>query len=171
MSMIHYEVQCDKEHAFDGWFKDSGSFDHQAASGLIACPICNSVKVRRGLMAPALARSRREAGGPMGPDASGSAPTPASPREALPAIVPPPPGAPGTEMADKVRSLLLRLRSEVEKHCDYVGPDFAEQARRIHYGESKERGIYGETTASEAEALADEGIAFGVVPWLRRSDS
>ena len=74
-------------------------------------------------------------------------------------------------MADKVRSLLLRLRSEVEKHCDYVGPDFAEQARRIHYGESKERGIYGETTASEAEALADEGIAFGVVPWLRRSDS
>ena len=74
-------------------------------------------------------------------------------------------------MPDPVRSLLKRLRAEVEKHCDYVGAGFAEEARRIHYGESKARGIYGETSPSDAEALADEGIEFGVVPWLRRSDS
>jgi hypothetical protein len=73
-------------------------------------------------------------------------------------------------MPDKLRSLLQQLRVEVEKHCDYVGKDFAEEARRIHYGETKARGIYGETTASEAEALADEGVEFGVMPWPRRSD-
>jgi hypothetical protein len=74
-------------------------------------------------------------------------------------------------MPDQLRSLLQRLRGEVEKRCDYVGTRFADEARRIHYGESEARGIYGETTPSEAEALADEGIEFGVMPWLRRSDS
>jgi hypothetical protein len=75
------------------------------------------------------------------------------------------------DMPEKLRSVLQQLRSEVEKHCDYVGTDFAEEARRIHYGETQVRGIYGETTSSEAEALADDGIEFGVMPWLRRSDS
>ncbi|WP_419760720.1 DUF1178 family protein [Acidisoma sp.] len=171
MRMIHYELQCDKDHAFDGWFKDSISFDHQAASGLIACPLCSSIRVRRALMAPALSRRRPQAGEVSVVNQADPAPTPADSSGSLSTIAPPPSGAAGTETAEKLRSLLQRLRSEVEKHCDYVGPQFAEEARRIHYGESKSRGIYGETTSSEAEALADEGIAFGVVPWLRRSDS
>jgi hypothetical protein len=170
--MIHYQLECDSAHAFDGWFKDGASFDRQAEMGLIACPLCDSVKVRRALMTPALGRGGRHkrdlpsAGEP----APGAAL--ASGQAAIPAVAPPPTSAlAGAEMPDKLRSLLQRLRSEVEKHCDYVGPAFAEEARRIHYGESEARGIYGETTPSEAEALADEGIEFGVVPWLRRSDS
>jgi len=166
--MIHYQLECDSAHAFDGWFKDAASFDRQAEMGLITCPVCDSVKVRRALMTPALGRgSRHRQEVPVAPVAA-----PAPGHATLPAVAPPPPGAlAGPDMPDKLRSLLQRLRSEVEKHCDYVGSGFAEEARRIHYGESEARGIYGETTPSEAEALADEGIEFGVVPWLRRSDS
>jgi hypothetical protein len=89
---------------------------------------------------------------------------------AVPAI-PPPVAVTEAGMPDRLRAMLQRLRSEIEKNCDYVGTGFADEARRIHHGESEARGIYGETTPAEAEALADEGIEFGVVPWLPRSDS
>jgi hypothetical protein len=170
--MIHYQLQCDSAHAFDGWFKDSASFDSQADIGLIACPLCNSVKVRRALMSPALGRGSRHA--PTIPALDQKDPAPTSPDSmgTPPTIAQPLWGARVEgEMPDRLRTLLHRLRSEVEKHCDYVGPGFAEEARRIHYGETESRSIYGETTPAEAEALVDEGIEFGVMPWLRRSDS
>jgi len=63
------------------------------------------------------------------------------------------------------------LRQKVEQSCDYVGPDFAEEARKIHYGETDPRGIYGETSDDEARALKDEGIEFCRVPWPTRQDS
>jgi hypothetical protein len=66
--------------------------------------------------------------------------------------------------------MLQKLRSEVEKNCDYVGPEFAEEARRIAKGDSDPRGIYGETTAEEAEALAEEGIDIARIPWVPRAD-
>jgi hypothetical protein len=170
--MIHYQLRCDTDHAFDGWFKDSASFDRQCEMGLIACPLCNSVTVSRALMAPALGRGRRDTRNIPVADDTAQAPTPMASNRAVPAITAPPPGAMAAkDLPDQLQSLLHRLRSEVEKTCDYVGKDFAEEARRIHYGESKARGIYGETTAAEAEALADEGVEFGVMPWLRRSDN
>jgi hypothetical protein len=73
-------------------------------------------------------------------------------------------------MPDHVRAMLQRLRAEVEKTCDYVGREFAEEARRIHRGESSRRGIYGEATPAEAEALADEGIDVARIPWVPRAD-
>ena len=123
-------------------------------------------------MAPALGRTNRHAGNLAVAENVATAPKPASPGGIAPrtpqsssdAVV-------QTEMPDKLRSLLQRLRADVEKQCDYVGPAFAEEARRIHYGETKAHGIYGETTSSEAASLAEEGIDFGIVPWLRRSDS
>jgi hypothetical protein len=167
--MIHYQLRCDGDHAFDGWFNDSASFERQAQVGLITCPHCDSVKVSRALMAPALGRgSRHDLGTSFGQEAALD--TEPAGSNGVPALVPPPPSA-GGDAPDRLRSLLHQLRSEVEKRCDYVGPGFAEEARRIHYGESEARGIYGETTPVEAEALADEGIEFGVMPWLRRSDS
>jgi hypothetical protein len=122
-------------------------------------------------MAPALARGKRpkrdQAVGeeivptraPAGSSAGGPVTSPIVGALALP------------DIPDKLRSLLQQFRTEVEKNCAYVGTDFAEEARRIHYGEAEARGIYGETTPSEAKALSDEGIEFGVMPWLRRSDS
>ena len=71
----------------------------------------------------------------------------------------------------RLRSALVELRQQVESHCDYVGAQFAEEARRIHYGESDPRGIYGEATENESRELAEEGIKFGRVPWVAPPDA
>ena len=158
--MIHYQLRCSQEHGFDGWFRDSSGFEKLAASGLVDCPVCGDTKVRRDLMAPSIAKPRAEAGAGL--------PTP------LPAPEAPPQAQPATAMAGpvpaQVLALLQRMRAEVEKNCDPVGRDFAEEARRMHRGESERRGIYGEATAEEAEALADEGIEVGQIPWVPRAD-
>jgi len=73
--------------------------------------------------------------------------------------------------ARRMRAALGELRDHVEKNCDYVGPGFAEEARKIHYGEIDKRNIYGEASSDEAEALKDEGVEFGRVPWLPRGES
>ncbi|GAB0117565.1 DUF1178 family protein [Acidisoma sp. 7E03] len=170
--MIHYQLQCDRAHSFDGWFKDSASFERQCAEGLITCPVCSSTAVSRALMAPALGRSARHATEPSSsPPATAPQPGPSAIVAGEPAGLALQGAVAGQAMRDQLRALLQRLRHEVESTCDYVGQDFAEEARRIHYGETEARGIYGETTASEAEALTEEGIAFGVLPWIPRSDS
>jgi hypothetical protein len=160
--MIHYQLNCDADHEFDGWFKDSDNFDRQAKRGLIHCPVCGSAAVRRALMAPGLRRKGRTAAPVIEADT------------ALPVSAPAPPPAnqsAGGVMPDQVRAALLKLRAEVEKNCDYVGPDFAGEARRIHNGEAPARGIYGESTEAEVEALADDGIGIAQIPWLPRADS
>lgn len=159
--MIHYALQCSREHAFDGWFRDSVAFDRQAESGLLECPVCGSTEVARALMAPAVARRRQPA-----PAAEASPPVPAPPVPSVqPMAVSGEPVIP-----DQVRAVLQRLRAEVERNCDYVGPAFAEEARRIHRGESEPRGIYGETTPDQADTLAEEGVQFSRIPWLPRAD-
>ncbi|EFH12594.1 DUF1178 family protein, partial [Teichococcus cervicalis] len=87
--------------------------------------------------------------------------------------LPGPPAAPQAAagpMPAQLMALLQRMRAEVEKNCDYVGEDFAEEARRMHRGESERRGIYGETSDAEAEALSEEGIDIARLPWVPRSD-
>ncbi|WBV44464.1 DUF1178 family protein [Pseudoroseomonas cervicalis] len=161
--MIHYQLRCDQDHGFDGWYKDSAAFEKLAAAGLIDCPVCGSDKVQRALMAPAIARTR-----------PAEAPPPAEPPAAPPAAAQnPPPGAPQAAagpMPAQLVALLQRMRAEVEKNCDYVGRDFAEEARRMHRGESERRGIYGETSDAEAEALNEEGIDIARLPWVPRAD-
>jgi hypothetical protein len=67
----------------------------------------------------------------------------------------------------QMRAALCELRRKVELNCDYVGERFAEEARRIHYGEVDAHGIYGEATAEESHELSEEGIAFGRIPWVQ----
>jgi hypothetical protein len=159
--MISFSLRCDAGHQFDSWFRNSDAFESQARAGLVECPHCGSAKVEKALMAPAVAKV---AGAKGRPDA---VPAPA-PAEAAPvpakAVVP-------KAMPAELVSLLQRMRAEVEKNCDYVGNQFAEEARRIHNGDADERGIYGEATEAEAEALRDEGIEIGNIPWLPRADS
>jgi hypothetical protein len=159
--MIHYQLNCAADHEFDGWFKDSDNFDRQAKRGLISCPVCADTKIRRALMAPRLARRTRII------DAETA--EPAAPQPAAPSAIPA--QAAGGVIPDQVRAALHRLRAEVEKNCDYVGPDFAKEARKIHNGEAEPRGIYGESTEAEAEALADDGIGVARIPWIPRADS
>jgi hypothetical protein len=71
----------------------------------------------------------------------------------------------------RLRAALFELRRQVEANCDYVGNRFAEEARRIHYGEVDARGIYGEASEAESRELADEGISIRRIPWIAPSDS
>jgi hypothetical protein len=161
--MIHYQLRCDQQHEFDGWFPSSAAFDRQAKAGLVECPVCGGVKVTRAMMAPAVAtRDSSPVPAPQ-PPAPATSPPPAAPA-AEPAV------AASGPMPAHVRAMLQRLRSEVEKNCDYVGPAFAKEARKMHRGESDKHGIYGETTPSEAEALAEEGIEVARMPWVPRAD-
>lgn len=164
--MIHYALVCEREHEFEGWFRSSADFEAQAARGILSCPVCGSSKVTRGLMAPAVSTGRTGEAAPAGE-------TPA-PGPSVPAAVPGPAGpAPVASLApgeDPRRALaiefLRRVRETVLENATYVGDKFAEEARRIHYGEAEERGIYGEATRAEAEALEEEGIAVAVLPVL-----
>lgn len=152
--MIHYNLRCTADHAFDGWFNDSASFDKQATRGLVECPLCGDTKIERALMTPAVSTSRARA-----------------PVEPVAEVLPPVPVmAGGGRMPAQLIGMLQKLRAEVEKNCDYVGPELADEARKIHRGEAEERGIYGEATPDEAEALAEEGIELRQIPWVPRAD-
>jgi hypothetical protein len=158
--MIHYQLRCetDPAHAFDGWFKDSAAFDKLAAAGLVQCPSCGGTRVSRALMTPAIGKGREE-------------PPPAQPaKPPVPPVAAPQRVAAGP-MPAELRALFQRMRAEVEKNCDYVGRDFAEEARKMHQGESDRRGIYGETSDEEAEALRDEGIEIARIPWVPPADA
>ncbi len=157
--MIHYQLRCRHAHEFDGWFKDSAAFELQAERGLVSCPECADTGVTRALMTPAVPRKARTTS----PQAVPASPPP------IPATPAPPKAAAGPLPA-QVFAVLQRMRAEVERNCDYVGEQFADEARKIHRGESERRGIYGESTPEQAEALADEGIEVSQIPWVPRAD-
>ena len=148
--MIHYQLRCGADHQFDGWFASSAGFDRQAAAGLVACPKCGDARVSRALMAPALAGPR--------------------PAQEPRAAAGPAQAAVSPDIPDGVRAVLQRIRSEVERNCDNVGPAFADEVRRMHRGETERRGIYGDSTPEQAQALADEGIEVARIPWVPRAD-
>jgi hypothetical protein len=157
--MIHYALRCAGGHEFDGWFKDSASFDVQARSGLLDCPVCADTKVERALMAPNL-RTRTAA-----------LPAPEAPASAAPpAATPVPTASVSTPMPDQVRAVLQRIRADVEKSCDYVGPRFAEAARGIATGAEPPRPIYGEATPEQEAELAEDGIEVSRIPWVPRAN-
>lgn len=158
--MIVYDVKCKNGHVFTAWFRDSDSFDKQAAAGEIACAECGVPEVGRAPMAPRLISSRGRAEA-AAPTEAAEAPSPAAP---------PPQQISAVHAQAAIMQQLRALRHAVEQNCDYVGTEFAEEARKMHYGESDRRGIYGEATESESEALADEGIEIGRVPWIPQSD-
>lgn len=167
--MIHYQLRCPEEHGFDGWFQSCTAFERQAQAGLLTCPVCGATDIARALMAPALPRGRA-APARLGPSPS-APPSSPSPVAAGQAATQPARRAVNAQMLpDQLRAGLQRLRSEIEKNCDYVGEGFSEEARRIHRGESDKRAIYGEATPEQAEQLNAEGISVARIPWVPRAD-
>ena len=164
--MIHYDLRCGAGHEFDSWFKDSEAFAKQAKAGFVECPACGNTDVTKQLMAPAIPKKgrARPAALPAPADTPATPPAPAAPEAPAQQVA-----ASGPVPAQLV-ALLQRVRAEVEKNCDYVGPNFAEEARKIHRGDSTRSGIYGEATPADAEALRDEGIEVGRIPWVPRAD-
>ena len=144
--MIRYRLQCQSGHEFEAWFRSSAGYDRQARRGEIACPECNVTKVSKAIMAPGLA-TRAE--GPA--DTKSMVPQEAAKR---------------AEVQREFLALMRKVRHEVESHAEYVGPNFAEEARKIHYDEVEQRGIYGEATSEEARELKEEGIEFLPLPPL-----
>jgi hypothetical protein len=155
--MIHYDLRCGEGHEFDGWYKDSAAFDRLTKRHLLECPHCGDNKVERALMRPAVGKGQSL---PVPIPQSAPPPQQSAPQEAVAA----------GPMPAQMRAMLQKMRAEVEKNCDYVGPQFAEEARKMHRGESDKRGIYGETSPEQAESLAEEGIEFNRIPWVPRAD-
>lgn len=132
--MIKYALQCSAEHGFEGWFGSSAEYDRQAEAGLVACPYCATREVRKAVMAPAVAGTRK--------------------RDAAPT-------APSSETLD---AAMAAVREHIATTFDYVGDRFAREARDIHEGRSEARSIYGEATPHEAKALAADGVSVAPLP-------
>ena len=160
-AMILYRLRCTKGHEFESWFKDSKTYERQEKKSLIGCAVCGDAKVSRAPMAPRIGKGGAKS---VETEAPVAAPAPAPPPEQQQMA------ALARHMPKELREALLKVRAEVEKNCEHVGDKFAQEARKIHYGESDKRGIYGETSDEEARALAEEGIEFGRLPWIPRGN-
>ena len=167
--MIKYQLICDQAHEFEGWFGDSAGFETQRNSGLLTCPVCGSAEVRRALMAPNLASPKTRktdlAEQPGTKPAEQPAPGPRATATAATAL---PPAA-----AQKMQALMTQMRelqTKIRAECRDVGDDFADEARKIHYGEAEPEGIYGHATPDEREALDEEGIEILDIPWLPKDN-
>ncbi|MCF8478934.1 MAG: DUF1178 family protein [Rhodospirillum sp.] len=188
--MIRYALVCEHDHDFEGWFRDSATCDDQLSGGAVDCPYCGSHTVTKALMAPNVVSSRSKEGRvPSTEIEPQTAPSPApEPASAPPAnaagrtgtVLPTLPlgqntrpisvasGPEGKEALTKLAQAMAKLRAHVEATCEDVGGDFAEEARKIHHGETTDRPIHGEATLDEAKALSEEGIGISLLPWSRR---
>ena len=139
------DLQCRQGHSFEGWFGSQDDYDAQRARGLLTCPVCNDSEITKMLSAPRLNLGHGAA--PAVPTADVAAPVASV--EARPAL-----GSPVVQM----QAALMKMVRHVMAHTEDVGTRFAEEARKIHYGEREERNIRGQATREETEALLDEGI-------------
>jgi hypothetical protein len=161
--VIRYALVCEASHAFESWFANSAAYDKQVKRGLVTCPMCGSAKVEKAIMAPSLGRKAKAAQ----PIATGAM-TAASVESPIAAenSTEKAPVAMISEPERELRTKLKELRDHLVKNADYVGPQFPEQARRMHYGETEHRSIYGEASPDEARSLHEEGIEFHPLPRL-----
>ena len=134
--MIRFSLTCEHDHDFEGWFRSNEDFDTQKKRGFVACPSCGSAKVEKALMAPAVSTGRK--------------------REKIALAL-------GAEQK-KAMAELKALSAKMRENADYVGEKFAEEARKIHFGEADQRGIYGEATPEEARSLIEDGVEFMPIP-------
>jgi hypothetical protein len=154
--MIKYALVCDTGHEFESWFADSAAYEKQRKRKLVLCPACDSSKVEKAIMAPRIAakKSKRPA------------------TEAPARIVSEAPAGPPTPVAMispqeiEFRSKLKELRDHLVKNAENVGGKFPEEARKMHYGETEHRSIYGVATPHEAAELLEEGIECHPLPVL-----
>ena len=134
--MIRFSLICEQEHEFEAWFRSSNDFETQKKRGFVDCPACGSSKVQKALMAPAVSTGRK--------------------REKIALAM--------GETQKEAMAQLKALSQKMRENADYVGDKFAEEARKIHFGETDQRGIYGEATPEEAKSLAEDGVEFMPIP-------
>lgn len=136
--MIEYTLSCDNGHRSDAWFRSAAAFEEQRRLGAVSCPVCGSDQMVKAPMAPAVSRAGSE-------------------KVSL---------SSGHPDAAKLREAMIALRRKVTSEADYVGDQFAEEARKIHFKETDPRGIYGEATRDEVAGLVEDGIDFLPLPQI-----
>ena len=136
--MIAYDLKCKNGHEFETWFRDSAAYETLRKARSVTCPDCGSAAVKKALMVPNVAAGKD--------------------REASPKLA----------EAKRAHQFFTKFRDFVEKNADDVGDSFAEEARKIHYGEAEGRNIYGNATNEESVELHDEGIEVRKIPWPNR---
>jgi len=184
--MIIFDLLCSKGHAFEAWFRDGDSFDRLAVVGEIQCSVCGDTDIKKALMAPNISTSKtmdRQAESTVNEEASTSsgneekaepAATPDAPSVVVQENTGPLSGNAGIPVPEKIAEamhVLRQVQTHIEKNFDHVGKRFAEEARKMHYGEAEKRSIYGEATKEEAEDLSEEGIDVNQMPWLTSRNS
>ena len=135
--MIRFALICDRGHDFEAWFGSGAAYDEQAASRDVICPSCGSAEVSKAPMAPALRKHKAE---PVRPRAS--------------------------DERKRTYAFLKGLRAHLEANAENVGQAFPDEARKMHYGESAARSIYGQASLDQARELKDEGIPAVPLPVL-----
>lgn len=140
--MIQYTLKCKDGHSFDSWFQSAGAFDKLQSAGHVACAICGIPDVEKAIMAPRLS--------------AGTAAPEQAPAEKPDLTTP----------SSDIEKAMSKLRKHVEANSDYVGTDFASEARAIHDGTAPDRLIHGEARGDEAKKLIDEGVPIAPLPFL-----
>ncbi len=143
--MITFNLRCENDHTFEGWFSSSKDFEKQLKNSMIACPVCGSTNVEKGLSAPSIIKGK------------GSKNRDSSPKDTK-------------DPAVEMKKALYKLAEYVYTNCENVGERFPEEARKIYYGESEKRGIYGKATPEEERELREEGIEVMKIPALPKFD-
>lgn len=151
-TMIVFDLRCSKDHVFEAWFPDSKAYERQRKAGAIGCPVCGATRIDKAPMAPNVATRKGRDATPTAPATPQTAVMP-DPREAM------------------ARAYLSAVREHIRTNFADVGERFADEARKIHYGETEKRNIHGRATPSEAKALDEEGIEYGTVPFPINLDS
>lgn len=144
--MIQYSLKCPEGHAFDSWFQSAAAFEKLSGAGLVSCAVCGRTEVEKAIMAPRV-RPARNATTP-GQDA------------------PQPPDGALSRPANPAEQALADLRKKIEANSDYVGGNFAAEARAIHAGDAPERPIYGEAKPEEAKSLIEDGVPVAPLPFI-----
>ena len=143
--MILFDLECEKNHKFECWFASSLNYEEQLKNKMIVCPYCNSIKIKKSLMAPNINTK------------STSKNSKNNDKKKL--------------AQNNLENKIKKFRKYIEKNTDNVGKNFAEEARKIYYGETKSRPIRGESTENEDKELAEEGIPFSQLPWHSKEDA
>jgi hypothetical protein len=137
--MIQYSLKCENDHSFDSWFASADAYDKLADNGMVSCAVCGSTKVSKAIMAPRV-RTAKGKEAPVAP----TLPTEKSAAE----------------------QAMAKMRAQVEQNSEYVGTNFATEARSMHLGDAPERAIYGEAKPEEAKSLIEDGIPVTPLPFM-----
>ncbi|MBV1896889.1 MAG: DUF1178 family protein [Rhodobacteraceae bacterium] len=139
--MIQYALKCAEGHSFDSWFQSADAYEKLSVAGHVSCAICGNAHVEKAIMAPRVTAARDTASEPVKPGAL-------------------------SQPANAAEQALAELRKKVEDNSDYVGMNFASEARAMHDGETPERLIHGEAKPEEAIKLIEEGIPVAPLPFM-----